>query len=54
MMSILAFVLGDRDAICRELRVRLLSIWRREQLVSPVAYELAEMIVEKNIGLFKR
>jgi len=46
--------MGDRDAICRELRARFLTIWRREQLVSLVSYALAERLVEQNIGLFRR
>lgn len=54
MLSILSQVMGDRDAICRELRARFLTIWRREQLVSLVSYALAERLVEQNIGLFRR
>ena len=46
MQSILSSCMGDRDAICRELQTRLLSIWRREQLVSPAAYELAQGLIE--------
>lgn len=40
--------------ICRELQSRLLSVWRREKLVSPTAYELAERLVEQNINLLRR
>lgn len=54
MLSILSSVMGDCDAICRELRARLLTIWRREQPISPVAYELAKRLVEQNMGLFRR
>ena len=46
IQSILSSCMGDRDAICRELQARLLSIWRREQMVSPAAYELAQGLVE--------
>ena len=42
------------DAIFRELQSQLLSVWKREQLVSPAAYELTERLVEQNIVLFRR
>lgn len=42
------------DAICWELQSRLLSVWRREKLVSPITYGLAERLVEQKIGLFRR
>ena len=54
MQSILSSCMRGRDAICRELQSRLLSMWPREQLVSPAAYELAKRLVELNIGLFRR
>ena len=53
MLSILSSVMGDRDANWRELQAKLLAIWRREQLVSPAAYELAQGLVEHNIRLFR-
>ena len=53
MQSILSSCMRDRETICRELQTRFLSIWR-EQLVSPTASELAQGLVEQNIGLFKR
>ena len=54
MQSILLSCMRDHGTIGRELRTRLLSIWRREQLVSPAAYELAQGLVEQNIGLIRR
>ena len=54
MQSILSSCMGDHDAICWELQTRLLSIWRREKLVSPTTYELAQGLVEQNVGLFRR
>ena len=54
MQFILSSCMRDHDTIGRELQTRLLSIWRREQLVSPVAYKLAQGLVEQNIGLFRR
>lgn len=50
MQSILSSCMRDHETICRELQTKLLSIWRREQLVSPAAYELAQGLVEQNIG----
>ena len=32
----------------------MLAIWREELLVSIVSYELAERLVEQNVGLFRR
>lgn len=46
IQSILSSCMRDRDAIFRELQTKLLSIWRREQLVSPAAYELTQGLVE--------
>ena len=54
MQFMLLSCMRDRDVIFRELQTRLLSIWRREQLVSPAAYELAQGLVQQNIELFKR
>lgn len=54
MQSILSSCMGGHDAIFIRLRTRLLTIWRREQLVSLIAYELAERLAKQNIGLFRR
>lgn len=54
MQSILSSCMRRRDAICRELQSLLLFAWRRAQLVSPIAYGLAERLVGQNIGLFRR
>ena len=54
MQSILSSCMRDCEAIFQELQTRVLSIWRREKLVSPVVYELAQGLVEQNIGLFRR
>jgi len=52
--SILSSCMRDCEAICRELQTRVLSIWRREHLVSPTTYKLTQGLVENNIGLFRR
>ena len=44
----------DRETIGQELQTQLLSIWRRERLVSPAAYELAQGLVEQNIEFLRR
>lgn len=54
MQSILSSCMRDHETISRKLQTWLLSIWRRKQLVSPAAYELAQGLVEQNIGLFRR
>jgi len=54
MLSILSSVMGDRDVIWKKMQSELLSIWRKEQLTSPITYELAKRLVEQNIRLLKR
>ena len=54
MQSILSSCMRDHETIGRELQTRLLSVWRREQLVSPAAYELAQGLVEQNIEFLRR
>ena len=54
MQSILSACMRNHETIDRELQTRLLSIWRREQMVSPAAYELAQGLVEQNIEFLRR
>ena len=47
------FLEGDSD-ICRILRSKALTIWRKKLVVLPVAYDLVETLVMQNIKLLKR
>ncbi len=44
------FLEGDAD-ICKILRSKMLTIWRKEPKVSPTTYDLVEKLVRKNIKL---
>ena len=47
------FLKGDAD-ICKILRSKLLTIWRKEPKVSPAAYDLVEKLVRQNIKWLKK
>ena len=53
MQKIVSLFLGDAD-ICKILRSKLLTIWRRKPKVSPVSYDLVEKLVRKNIKLLRK
>lgn len=54
MLNILSLVVRECDVICKQLQYKLLAIWRKEQIVSLISYELAERLVAQNMRLFKR
>jgi hypothetical protein len=53
MQIILSLILDEEDDISKQLISNLLAIWRKEQVVSPIAHELSKGLVEQKIEKIK-
>ena len=53
MPTILSLILDEEDDISQQLLTNLLAIWRKEQVVSPIAHELSKGLVKHKIEKIK-
>lgn len=54
MLDILSSLLVEGDVNCKQLRTKLLAIWRKTQVSLPTNYELAKGVVEQNMRFFRK
>lgn len=49
MQTIMSVILDEDDDTYKQLQSNLLIVWRKEQAISPIAYEFSKNLVEHKI-----